>query len=342
MAALAPLPVYVGEGQGDRRSHRVRGYCAPLFLLLLALMGCAPALSSGMPTDVPTLTRPPTLHIPVTLTPRAIASTTPAPDSAAAVEVTGEAASEATVEATDEAAGDVTVEAPPVIEVIGMSAQGREIAAHHFGSGWRTLMLIGGIHGGWEANTVRLMNELIAHFEGSAGDLPADTALIIIPVLNPDGLALGSGVFAGRMNANGVDLNRNWGCDWSPNAVWRQQRVNPGSAAMSEPETRVLADYILRERPAAALFYHSTAGGVFAGTCGGDRGSFALSAVVGRATGYTYGSTFSAYPVTGTAPDWLNQQGIPSADVELFTSTDSEFQRNLRGVVAALEWIAGR
>lgn len=318
-----------------------------LFLILLvALTACAPALSSGMPTNVPTLTRPPTLHIPVTQTPRAIASNTPAPVSTAAVEVTREAASEATVEATneatDEATAEATAEAPPSVEVIGMSAQGREITAHRFGSGARTLMLIGGIHGGWEANTVRLMNELIAHFEASASDIPADTALIIIPVLNPDGLAAGVGVFAGRLNANGVDLNRNWGCEWSPNAVWRQQRVNPGSAPMSEPETRLLADYILRERPAAALFYHSTAGGVFAGTCGGDYGSVALSAVVGEAAGYTYGSTFSAYPVTGTAPDWVNQQGIPSADVELFTSTDSEFQRNLRGVLAALEWIAGR
>ena len=218
-----------------------------LLILLLTLAGCAPALSSGEPTIVPTLTRPPTLHIPVTLTPRAIASITPAPVSAAAVEVTGEA----TMEASDEATEEVTAEAPPAVEVVGMSAQGREITARRFGSGARTLLLIGGIHGGWEANTVRLMNALIAHFDESASDFPADTALIIIPVLNPDGLALGSGVFAGRMNANGVDLNRNWGCDWSPNAVWRQQRVNPGREAMSEPETRVLADFTLRERPAA-------------------------------------------------------------------------------------------
>ena len=223
--------------------------------------------------------------------------------------------------------------------IIGYSAEGRPLTAQRFGSGERVLLLVGGIHGGWEANTVRLTGELSEHFALDPQDVPPGTALVIVPVANPDGLARGR-VWDGRLNANGVDLNRNWACNWSPDAYWQQARVNPGASAFSEPETQALSAYIDQLRPRAALFYHSRADGVFAGSCGGDHGSAAMSVVYGTAAGYRYGAPFSAYPVTGTAADWLDRQGISAADVELITSTDSEFSRNLRGVLALLRWLA--
>ncbi len=222
---------------------------------------------------------------------------------------------------------------------IGRSVGGRALTAQRIGTGSHVLLLVGGIHGGYEANTVTLMNQLIDHFVAQPNDLPADTALLIVPVANPDGLAVGESP-GGRLNEDGVDLNRNWGCNWSPNAYWRSQRVNPGAQAMSEPETQALAALIQAERPAAALFYHSAAGAIYAGDCDGSHGSAALGALLGRAAGYSYGSGFSAYPVTGTASDWVDGLGIPSADVELSTHGDSEYARNLRGVIALLAWLA--
>ena len=225
---------------------------------------------------------------------------------------------------------------------IGYSVEGRAIIARRFGEGSRVLLLVGGMHGGWEANTVALMNELIAHFETRPEDVLPGMAVVLIPAINPDGLLRGR-IPEGRFNANGVDLNRNWSCGWSAEAVWRNQRVNPGVTAFSEPETLALAEYIRGLQPAGVLFYHSAANGVYAGDCDSEiipADSQAMSAILGEAAGYDYGQPFTAYPVTGTAASWVDGQGIPSADVELQTSTDAEFERNLRGIMAVQRWLS--
>ena len=138
----------------------------------------------------------------------------------------------------------------------------------------------------------------------------------------------------GRFNANGVDLNRNWGCGWEPDAFWQDMRVDPGPEPFSEPESAALADYILVNAPTAVLFYHSAANGIFAGSCNGDHGSQTLGHVYGRAATYASDGRFDAYPVTGDASNWVDGQGIPSITVELQGWTDPEFERNLAGVMA--------
>ena len=223
--------------------------------------------------------------------------------------------------------------------LVGHSVDGRGIIAHRVGNGQRVIMVVGGIHGGWEANTVSLVNELITHFEDNPQSLPSEFSLLLVPVANPDGLIRGQ-IEAGRFNSNGVDLNRNWGCEWSADAVWRNQPVDAGDAPFSEPETRALSAFIQNTRPETVLFYHSAAGGVFAGECEGDHGSAEMSQILGQATGYSYGQEFTAYKVTGTAASWVDGLGIPSADVELLTTTDSEFQRNLAGLLAIINWLA--
>ncbi len=222
--------------------------------------------------------------------------------------------------------------------VVGQSVEGRSIVAYRFGTGARVLLLVGGIHGGFEANTVTLLQELVEHFERAPGDVLPGITLILIPAANPDGLTRGREA-AGRFNANEVDLNRNWGCEWSEAAVWRDNQVDPGARPFSEPETLALAQYIRQTQPAAVVFYHSAARGVFAGNCETDHGSAALAAVLGEAANYPYGETFSAYPVSGTAATWVDGQGIPAVDLELTTTESSEFVRNLNGVMAVQCWL---
>lgn len=229
---------------------------------------------------------------------------------------------------------------PPDMILVGRSVEGRDIIARRIGSGARVLLLVGGIHGGWEDNTVTLIHELIAHFEANPDDILPGMALMFVPVANPDGIPHGRAE-AGRFNANGVDLNRNWGCEWSADARWRDQSVNAGDEPFSEPETRALSAFIQNLQPVTVLFYHSAAGGVYAGNCEGDHGSALMSQILGQATGYSYGQAFSAYRVTGTAASWVDGLGIPSADVELFSWYDSEFARNLAGIMALQEWLAG-
>ncbi len=308
--------------------------------LVVLLTACAPAAASQATTaQIATLTPTPAPALPIlaTQTPRPISgaqSPSPAPIGAGgASEVSdGEAIMTPTPSSL------ATIE--PML-TLGFSVENRPITAYRFGTGDRIVVLVGGIHGGWEANTVTLMDEFRAHFTTNPADLPASTSLVIIPALNPDGITRGRTV-EGRFNANRVDLNRNWGCDWSPQAQWRDQLVSAGSAPMSEPETRALAAYLHRLRPAALLSFHSAANGVYRGTCAGDHGSALLTQIFGQAAPYPYQSTFAAYPVTGTLADWADGEGIAAADVELINSTNTDFERNLRGVRAVLNWLAER
>jgi predicted deacylase len=229
----------------------------------------------------------------------------------------------------------------PDTTLVGLSVEGRAILARSFGSGSKHLLLVGGIHGGWESNTITLINQLMTHFAANPDEILPHMTITLIPAANPDGLVKGREEM-GRFNANGVDLNRNWGCEWSADAVWRNQSVNAGDRAFSEPETQYIVDFIRQTRPDTVLFYHSAAGGVFAGNCEGDHGSMLMAEILGQATGYSYGQPFTAYRVTGTAASWVDGEGIPSADVELFSWTDSEFERNLAGIRALQEWLKPR
>ncbi len=224
--------------------------------------------------------------------------------------------------------------------VVGQSSGGRDIWGWRFGAGSKILLLVGGVHAGFEANTVVLMNEMIAHFQSTPADVLPGMTVMIVPVMNPDGLVQGRQA-QGRFNGNNVDLNRNWGCEWSAEAYWQQRQVDPGPHAFSEPETLALAQLVRDFQPASAIFYHSAAAGIFAGDCEGGHGSDRLAAVLGEATGYAYGAVFSAYPVTGTAASWVDGQGIPSVDLELSGTRATEFIRNLRGVLAVQRWLTG-
>jgi len=84
----------------------------------------------------------------------------------------------------------------------------------------------------------------------------------IVPALNPDGLLQRPG---SRMNANGVDLNRNFPCpDWlaATRDYWERRtgknpRRYPGPAALSEPESRWLAEQIERFQPDVIVSVHA-------------------------------------------------------------------------------------
>ncbi len=281
------------------------------------------AVPSPPPTSIP---------LPATSTPRRRPAPTPPPPTSTQPP--------ATEPPSAEPQPSETALAPALYSefVFGASVEGRDLRGYRLGTGSRILLLVGAVHGGFEANSAALIEQLAAHFRDHPSDILPDITLLLIPVLNPDGLARGR-TLEGRFNANAVDLNRNWSCGWSPVAYFRDQTVSAGASAFSEPETQALSALIQTVQPSAALFYHAAASGVFGGDCGGDFGSAGLTETYGRAAEYDFGSDFSAYPVTGTAPAWVNSLGIPAADVELASSTEIEFERNLRGVMAVQYWL---
>jgi hypothetical protein len=233
---------------------------------------------------------------------------------------------------------------------VGHSYEGRPITGQQFGFGPTRLILVGGLHGGYEWNTVLLAYRAIDYFLARPGAVPPEVTLTIIANANPDGLFavtnregrfsqvdLMADTIPGRFNGRGVDLNRNWDCRWQESAEWRDQLVSGGQYPFSEPESRALRDFFLVQEPALVLFWHSAANGVFAGGCPDTfTPSYELAEVYGRAAGYPVFEHFDSYSVTGGAGGWLAMQGVPSISVELKTHESVEWEENLAGITALL------
>lgn len=248
----------------------------------------------------------------------------------------------------------------PERKVIGKSVGGREIEAYTYYGGGSTsavkkILFVGGIHGGYEWNSVLLAYELTDYLSANPDTIPANVRVTVIPSANPDGVFKITGKegrfnfadvtkvgdkSAGRFNANNVDLNRNFDCKWSPTGTWRSKTVSGGTKVFSEPESKALRDYILAKKPNAVVFYHSQAGGVYASQCG--KGilpeTTKIMNLYAKASGYSAVSTFDAYEIHGASEDWLASVGIPAITVELKTHTDVEWEQNLKGIRALIEF----
>jgi len=238
-----------------------------------------------------------------------------------------------------------------VVGTIGDSSRGFPLSTYQFKDGPQHIVIVGGIHGGYEWNTILLAYELISYFQDHPAAVPDTITLTFIPSANPDGQELVTGktgpftladlaqdTIPGRFNGNGVDLNRNWDCNWLPEATWRGRLVSGGEAVFSEPETIVLRDFLLQHQPEAVIFLHSAANGVFASGCPQtDQASMDLARIYAEAAGYAAYERFSSYEVTGDAGDWLTTQGITSISIELKNHENLDLEKNLGGMLAVLK-----
>ncbi|OGG41751.1 hypothetical protein A2837_00855 [Candidatus Kaiserbacteria bacterium RIFCSPHIGHO2_01_FULL_46_22] len=238
-------------------------------------------------------------------------------------------------------------------EVIGTSVEGRTIDAYTYGDGETHLLFVGGIHGGYEWNSVVLAYEMMDHFEENPELIPQNVSVTIVPSANPDGLFARVGIEGritsldvpaetisgeGRFNANDVDLNRNFDCKWQPESMWRGKVVSAGTAAFSEPEAQAIRDIVSATNPVVVVFWHSQANAVYASECeeGILSGTRAAMNVYATAAEYPAVDVFDSYPVTGDAEGWLASIGIPAITVELATHESTEWSRNLAGVIALI------
>ena len=244
---------------------------------------------------------------------------------------------------------------------IGKSVEGRSIEVYSFGNGEKEIVLYGGIHGGYEWNTVALTERLIEFFSTNPDVIPEDIRLYIIPCLNPDGLAAvfgdehgGAGLIPdkfdlgkvdtrpGRFNARGVDLNRNWDARWEPISEWRSEKVDAGSRPFSEPETSALRDFVLRIQPEVVVSYHSAANGIyFSGKHDLWEPARTLANSYSEASGYPIpqGRSLVGYRITGASGGYFYSKGIPEITVELAGRNGPEFERNIAGVKALFRHI---
>lgn len=192
---------------------------------------------------------------------------------------------------------------PPTVTVIGTSVKGTPIRAYTFGHGGDVTFLLGGFHGDEPSGTA-----LLERFRGELERRPELTegrTVIVVPVVNPDGLSRGT-----RANAHGVDLNRNF-----PTRNWKRSTGGPRPA--SEPETQALLHLLTELRPARIVTVHAAAAEVnFDGPAEG------LARAMSTACSLP-ASDDIGYPTPGSFGTYVGKErGIPTITLELEHNRD--------------------
>lgn len=225
--------------------------------------------------------------------------------------------------------------------VVGTSVAGRPLEVYRFGTGPSKRMIIAGIHGGWEWNTILLADQLTAILVGRPDLIPESVTLFILRSMNPDGEARGDGVY-GRANENGVDLNRNFPALWRKDSprrgCWTLIELSPGKSPASEPETLAVMSFLLTAEIEAVLSYHSAGLGIFPGGQPPDPASVRLAEEVAEVSDYPYPPIDTGCQYTGQLIDWASEHGIAALDIELTNHQDSDLRQNLRILERFLNW----
>ena len=208
----------------------------------------------------------------------------------------------------------------PAREVIGHSADRRPIVADRLGAaGACAAVLVVGSIAGDEPGGISVVDAL------RATRAIAGVTFWLVPDMNPDGLARGT-----RVNADGVDLNRNFPFRWHA-GVPHGNTYYPGPGPLSEPESRATALFIRGIRPALGIWLHQPYGLV-----DDSQGPLWAERLLADATGLPL-ERLPDYP--GSAIGWEDQLVPHSAfDVELPGGTLSSAQ--IRRYVAAIRLVA--
>jgi protein MpaA len=204
-------------------------------------------------------------------------------------------------------------------EELGRSVEGRSIRGRRLGGPGAPLLVFGGIHGDEPASVEALIELAIP----LATELLGTAPVWLLPVVNPDGIARGS-----KNSARDVDLNRNF-----PARSFTTEHAPgyfPGPAPLSEPETRVIADLVARERIAAVVAVHAPLACV-----NYDGPAAAWAETVARACGWPARGDIG-YPTPGSLGSWLGiDRGLPVLTLELPPGPLSRFHAQAAAALAA-------
>ncbi|MEB3287105.1 MAG: M14 family zinc carboxypeptidase, partial [Vampirovibrionales bacterium] len=169
----------------------------------------------------------------------------------------------------------------PDIKTVGFSVENRPISLYLYGNEKikterhkLNTLFIGVFHGD-EGISAQLLLRWVNHMENTGLKDNNFPPFGIIPVLNPDGHIKNQ-----RVNANGVDLNRNY-----PTKDWQEENKGTiyysGKSPASEPETQTLLSVLEQYQPGKIITVHSPYKVInFDGPARG------LAEAMGKASGY--------------------------------------------------------
>jgi protein MpaA len=189
---------------------------------------------------------------------------------------------------------------------LGKSVEARAIRMHIFGESGPVVLIFAGKHGDeWMGQYVALclVDYLLVHEE-----LYAERRVAVIPTVNPDGILRRT-----RVNANGVDCNRNF-----PARNWRESKRNKfygGPEPASEPETRAIMQAVTDLKPIHIVSIHEAVG--IPHCVNFDGPASELAHAMAAHNGYPVKADMG-YPTPGSFGTWAGRERqIPTITLEL-------------------------
>lgn len=186
--------------------------------------------------------------------------------------------------------------------------------------GPRRLLIVGAVHGDEPASGEAVF-ELAARI--GPASLVAGGRIVLLPVLNPDGL-----VSSRKNSARDVDLNRNFPARNFTRA--HEPGYDPGPAPLSEPESAVLAEVVAREAVDAIVAVHAPFACV-----NFDGPAAAWAEAVAAACGWPVRPNIG-YPTPGSLGSWWGiDRGLPILTLELPPGAHGAFRASAAAALDA-------
>lgn len=241
------------------------------------------------------------------------------------------------------------------------SVMGRGIPILSLGEGEKQIFYIGAHHGAERITSAVLIRFIIefcslikqdASFDGiNLKYIMKSRTLVIIPMLNPDGVEIsangvprdslwctrllnmnGSEDFSKwQANANGVDLNHNYDAGFAEyKEIEKSLGIKGGSATRfsgdapeSEPETGALCNYLRFNNPTALMTLHTQGREIYY-TSGGlcTRSATVAAGYLSRITGYKTAMPDGAAAYGGLTDFCIQKLGIPAFTIECGKGTN--------------------
>jgi len=211
--------------------------------------------------------------------------------------------------------------------LLGVTRLKTPIPAFKFGSGERLIIVLAGIHGD-ERSSTHVAEEFVKRLQRSR--IHDGVTIIVVPALNPDGIASGT-----RTNSNEVDLNRNFPArSWQANTTG--SRYAPGKRPGSEFETQALIKLLSGEDPALVISIHAPLNCI-----NWDGPAREIAQVMSAASGFPLQEDIG-YETPGSLGSYLGKdKGIPIITLELqsVAKSDNVLDHGMAALKAAITHI---